>query len=129
MPPGVLVIALTTLSNVLVGGFDGTPGSNNVEVALDIEMVMAMAPGAHILVYQAPNSGAGVLQMLNHMATDNQARQLSAFDAPLLLHLLITRDFAVGMRHRLDFLLPPAQLLKVVWGKRNKVRLLCDGNL
>jgi hypothetical protein len=71
-------IALTTISNVLIGGFDGTPGVNNVEVALDIEMAMSMAPGAQIIVYMATNGGAGVINVLNRMATDNAARQLSA---------------------------------------------------
>jgi len=71
-------VALTTLSNVLVGGFDGTPGPNNVEVALDIEMVMSMSPGAQILVYMAANNPAGIMNVLNRMATDNLALQLSA---------------------------------------------------
>ena len=71
-------VAITTLTNVLVGGFDGRPGPNNVEVALDIEMVMAMAPGARIIVYMATNSGSGAIDVLNRMATDNLAKQLSA---------------------------------------------------
>ena len=32
------------ISNVFISGYDGTPGIYNGEVALDIEMVMAMAP-------------------------------------------------------------------------------------
>lgn len=71
-------IALNTLSNILVGGFDGTPGGNNVEVALDIEMVMAMAPNAQILVYMGANYATGAIDVLNRMATDNLAKQLSA---------------------------------------------------
>ena len=43
-------------TNVLVDGFDGTPGANNAEVALDIEMVMAMAPGAQVAVYMGSTS-------------------------------------------------------------------------
>ncbi|MEI9960603.1 MAG: protease pro-enzyme activation domain-containing protein [Limisphaerales bacterium] len=66
------------LVNVLLNGFDGTPGDNNSEVCLDIEMAIAMAPGlSNIIVYQAgpfgiPNS------VLNRMATDNLAKQLSS---------------------------------------------------
>ncbi len=33
------------LVNVLLNGFDGTPGVNNAEVCLDIEMAISMAPG------------------------------------------------------------------------------------
>src|SRR6266567_3710321 len=63
------------LTNVLVGTFRGSAGANNVEVALDIEMVISMAPGlAKVIVYEGrlPND------ILNRMATDNLARQLSS---------------------------------------------------
>ena len=62
------------LTNVLIDGFSGSPGGNNVEVALDIDMAMAMAPGlSKVLVYEGytPND------VLNRMATDNSASQLS----------------------------------------------------
>ena len=40
--------------------FDGTPGANNDEVALDIEMALSMAPGlSRIIVYQAGPYGLG----------------------------------------------------------------------
>lgn len=61
--------------NVLVNGASGIPGQNNSEVALDIDMAMSMAPGlAEVIVYEGltPND------VLNRMATDNQARQLSS---------------------------------------------------
>ena len=63
------------LKSVLLDGFDGTPGNNNVEVALDIDMAICMAPGlSAVVVYEGyqPDS------VLNRMATDNLARQLSA---------------------------------------------------
>jgi len=63
------------LKTVLLDGFDGTPGSDNVEVALDIDMAMSMAPGlSAVVVYEGllPDS------ILNRMATDNLAKQLSA---------------------------------------------------
>jgi uncharacterized repeat protein (TIGR03803 family) len=63
------------LTNVVLNGFSGPPGINNIEVALDIDMVISMAPGlSKLIVYEgiAPND------VLNRMATDNQARQLSS---------------------------------------------------
>src|SRR5262249_7339817 len=65
------------ITTVLLDGFDGSPGPwyVNLEVAMDIETVIAMAPGLdQVLVYEGvlPNS------ILNRMATDNIAKQLSA---------------------------------------------------
>jgi hypothetical protein len=52
-----------------------TIGNNNVEVALDIEMSISMAPGlAMVIVYE----GLASNDILNRMATDNLAKQLSA---------------------------------------------------
>jgi len=66
------------LQNVLLDGFSGAPGSANVEVALDIEMALAMAPGlSKIIVYEGPNASSAN-DILNRMATDNQAKQLSS---------------------------------------------------
>jgi uncharacterized repeat protein (TIGR01451 family) len=60
---------------ILLDGFDGTPHPNNVEVALDIEMAMSMAPGlTGVLVYEGYSGDS----MLNRMAADNVAKQLSA---------------------------------------------------
>ncbi|MGD0813162.1 MAG: choice-of-anchor tandem repeat GloVer-containing protein [Verrucomicrobiota bacterium] len=64
-----------TLTNILLDGFNGTPGSENIEVALDIDMAICMAPGLlQVMVYEGeiPND------VLNRMATDNQAKQLSS---------------------------------------------------
>ena len=63
------------LENVLLNRFKGTPGPHNDEVALDIEVAIAMAPGlAKVMVYEGtlPNS------LLNQMAVDNAAQQLSS---------------------------------------------------
>ena len=68
-----------TLTNVLLNGATGQPSSTNdqVEVSLDIEMAISMAPGlSQIIVYEAPN-GTSFDVILNRMATDNLARQLS----------------------------------------------------
>ncbi|HEV2435088.1 MAG TPA: protease pro-enzyme activation domain-containing protein [Verrucomicrobiae bacterium] len=68
-----------TLTNVYIDGFDGTPvdTDGNIEVSLDIEMVISMAPGlAKVILYEAPTNGIPN-DILNRMATDNQARELS----------------------------------------------------
>jgi hypothetical protein len=71
--------AITTsviLSNVLINPV-GTPGTGNGEVTLDIQMVLAMAPGvAKIYVYEATNPTPWV-DLLSRMANDNTAKQLS----------------------------------------------------
>ena len=69
------------IQTVLLDNFDGTPttgaDSGNVEVSLDIEMVMSMAPGlAKILVFEAGSSG-NQNDILNAMAASNSVKQLS----------------------------------------------------
>ena len=69
------------IHTVLLDGYNGvpTPGTNNSngEVSLDIEMVVSMAPGlAQVIVYEAGPAGIPN-DILNRMATDNQAKQLS----------------------------------------------------
>ena len=64
-----------TLTNVLLDGFNGTPGANVLEVSLDIEMGISMAPGLdRIMVYE----GTQPNDILNQMATDNLAKQISS---------------------------------------------------
>jgi uncharacterized repeat protein (TIGR01451 family) len=59
------------------GGIVGPPGGGVGEVSLDIEMVMAMAPGiSTIFVYESP--GGPVNDILSRMATDNSAKQISS---------------------------------------------------
>jgi len=66
------------LSNMAVNGGIATPGSNNDEVCLDIEMATAMAPGlAQVLVYEAP-LGTAWTTILGQIADDNLARQISS---------------------------------------------------
>jgi Concanavalin A-like lectin/glucanases superfamily/Pro-kumamolisin, activation domain/Reelin subrepeat B/Immunoglobulin domain/HYR domain/Viral BACON domain len=67
------------LSNVLLDGFNGSPtgGGGEVEVSLDIETAISMAPGlAGVIVYMAGPYG-NFHDVLNRMATDNLAKQLS----------------------------------------------------
>jgi hypothetical protein len=60
---------------VLLDGFDGSPGSANGEVALDIDMAISMAPGLkEVLVYEGELTDS----ILNRIATDNLAKQISA---------------------------------------------------
>ncbi|MGO8839028.1 MAG: protease pro-enzyme activation domain-containing protein [Limisphaerales bacterium] len=63
------------LTNVVVGG--RTPSTaNNDEVALDIEMAIAMAPMlSRVIVYEEKSISSSVL---NQIATDNLARQVSS---------------------------------------------------
>jgi hypothetical protein len=65
------------LLNVAVDGGVATPGSGNGEVALDIEMIIAMAPGvSQIIVFEAPNPSPWP-DLLNRMVSSNQVKQLS----------------------------------------------------
>ncbi|HTY87866.1 MAG TPA: protease pro-enzyme activation domain-containing protein [Candidatus Acidoferrum sp.] len=67
------------LVNVLVNGATGLPSGSGgeIEVSLDIEMAISMAPNLNkVIVYMAPNPSPWV-DLLNRMATDNQAKQLS----------------------------------------------------
>jgi uncharacterized repeat protein (TIGR01451 family) len=62
------------LQVVLLDGFNGVPGPGNGEVALDIEVAIAMAPGlSQIIVYEGylPES------VFNQMANDDLASQVS----------------------------------------------------
>jgi len=71
------IVTSVILTNIPIDGGISTPGSNNVEVCLDIEMAIAMAPGvSKIFVYEAPNPSPWV-DLLNRMANDNHAQQLS----------------------------------------------------
>ena len=60
------------LQNILIDGFSGVSGADAFEVTLDIELMMALAPGAtKILVYEAPNNGSSELDLLQQIATDD----------------------------------------------------------
>jgi hypothetical protein len=66
------------LTNVLLDGFNGSPGSANIEVALDIEVAIAMAPGLNrVIIYEAGPNGFPN-DILSRMASDNLARQISS---------------------------------------------------
>jgi hypothetical protein len=95
------------LRAVLIDGFKGVPldrrpGSGNEEVALDIEVALSMAPGiSEIIVYEGtPRSTmATINHILNQMATDNTAKQLSCswgFDIDITTEQIFQQFAAQG---------------------------------
>lgn len=74
-----------TPQKVLIDGASGNPSGyptyGEIEVSLDIEMALAMAPNlSGIIVYEAPTTGdlyTHFEHVLNQMVTDNSAKQLS----------------------------------------------------
>jgi hypothetical protein len=68
------------LQTVLLDGFEGTPASStgNLEVSLDMEMVISMAPGiSKLIVCEAGPNGLAE-DVLSRMANDNLAKQISS---------------------------------------------------
>jgi N-acetylneuraminic acid mutarotase len=75
------VLPNVPLTNIRIDGFNGEPSGtiNSVEVTADIDLAIAMAPGlSGILVYEAPGNQNYWHDLLNRMAEDNLAKQLSA---------------------------------------------------
>jgi hypothetical protein len=74
-------ISVPPIQVVLLDDFSGTPttgpDSGNIEVSLDIEMAMSMAPGlTNLVVFEAGPYGIPN-DILNAMAASNQIKQLS----------------------------------------------------
>jgi|CXWL01.1.fsa_nt_gi kumamolisin len=70
---GLPANVINNLSQVHVnGGFSPTPGANQSEVLLDIDNVIAIAPGSKIVVYDAPLDGtaASYSALFNAMIND-----------------------------------------------------------
>jgi uncharacterized repeat protein (TIGR01451 family) len=66
------------LQNVLLDGFNGSPGANNDEVCLDIETAISMAPGlSKVVVFEAGPTG-NADDILSSMAASNTIKQFSA---------------------------------------------------
>jgi kumamolisin len=77
-------VAPTPASNrtVNVINVDGGPGapshaSNSAETDLDTEQAGALAPGANVVVYQAPNSDSGFADAFFYAASQNTADSVS----------------------------------------------------
>ena len=69
-----------SITNILLDGFDGNPTmtGGEGEVTLDIEMVNSMAPGlGQLLVYEQNPNNFNPNSVLNQIAMDNAARQVS----------------------------------------------------
>jgi hypothetical protein len=70
-------LANIPLQNVPVSGGVSSPGSGNIEVALDIEMAISMATNlSAVVIFEAPNTGT-FNSLLNTMVSSNQIKQLS----------------------------------------------------
>jgi uncharacterized repeat protein (TIGR01451 family) len=66
------------LQNVLLDGFNGSPGANNDEVCLDIETAISMAPGlSKVVVFEAGPTG-NADDILSSMTASNTIKQFSA---------------------------------------------------
>ncbi|HEX3649555.1 MAG TPA: S53 family peptidase [Pseudonocardiaceae bacterium] len=67
-------IAAPAPETVSVDGanYDSGPGQGQGEVELDIELVQAMAPAVNTLVYEAPNSDQGQVDLANQIVTDDR---------------------------------------------------------
>ena len=64
-------------SNVLVDGASNIAGSGTVEVALDMEIVSALAPAAKQMIYIGPNSTLGVNDLYSKIVNDNSVKVTS----------------------------------------------------
>ena len=75
---GVLGLPTVSVTAVSVAGTPNAPTGNpdgpDSEVALDIEIVGSIAPGAHVVVYFAPNTDQGFLDGLNAAIHDTTRR-------------------------------------------------------
>jgi hypothetical protein len=71
--------AATMTSHVTVTNVDGGPGtgSGSGESILDIDNVSAIAPGANIDVYQAPNGVSGPIDLYNSIVQTDNAKVVS----------------------------------------------------
>ncbi len=66
------------VQNIYIDGYDGSAGSAAIEVTLDIELDCAIVPAVNkILVYEAPNTLPGMLDLLDRVVTDDAAAQIS----------------------------------------------------
>ncbi|MGO9529165.1 MAG: protease pro-enzyme activation domain-containing protein [Verrucomicrobiia bacterium] len=67
-----------TLTNILINGGPITPGPGDGEVSLDIEMAISMATNlTQILVYEGTNGVTSWATILNQIADDDLANQVS----------------------------------------------------
>jgi subtilase family serine protease len=60
-----------------VDGGPGAPDTNSTETDLDVQQAGGVAPGANVVVYQAPNTDAGGIDALFQAASENLAGSVS----------------------------------------------------
>ncbi len=65
------------IQTVLLDQFSGTPGANDSEVALDIEVAASMAPGLQSIICYTGGPDAFGNDMLNAIADSNSCKQVS----------------------------------------------------
>jgi kumamolisin len=70
-------LAANTPQVVKLAGATGAAGSNSDEVTLDIELTTAVAPGANIKVYEAPNNSQSLLSIYEAIAADTSVSEVS----------------------------------------------------
>jgi PKD repeat protein len=71
-------LPVVTLTNILINGGPITPGPGDGEVSLDIEMALSMATNlTQILVYEGTNGVTSWATILNQIADDDLANQIS----------------------------------------------------
>jgi subtilase family serine protease len=72
-------LAVPAITNISIDGFStaAKPGGGDEEVSLDIEMAMSMAPDAGIYVYEEKNGSSPADDLLNQIANDDVAHQIS----------------------------------------------------
>ncbi len=63
---------LDNITRVKVDGFS-LQGAGSGEAILDMELLSALAPEAHLLIYESPNTAAGVLEAYNDMVIQDKA--------------------------------------------------------
>jgi subtilase family serine protease len=68
--------AVTTVS-VDGASYDSAPGDGETEVELDSEVVRGLAPSATQLVYEAPNTSTGGIDMADKIVSDGKATVVS----------------------------------------------------
>lgn len=69
-----------TLSEIGVDGQSTTASGSGIggsETSLDVERSGAMAPGANIIVYEAPNTNPGFIDLFDAVATADQAQVMT----------------------------------------------------
>jgi len=74
-----LTYSSTRITIVPVDGGSGAPSddSGSIETTLDVEQSGGIAPGASVLVYDAPNTGQGFVDLFAKIADDNLADAVS----------------------------------------------------